>query len=890
MAYVTQVTNPGAQVKSLLTLVGIAVAGLPTLCAQTLTGALPLTERILLVTFDDGSVDYHGPGETFADDVVTLAPLDLAAATDPDSYTLRSLDDPAYATPQRPTRINRKSRPNEFAGFCLADDGAGVCVNPVPDHTSEHALYLHLPSPLTDGAAYTLSFPGLAGQADVTWTRDDAVQRSEAVHANLIGYAPSAGEKYGYVYHWLGDGGSLRLGDAARAFTLVEVGSGAVAFSGQVAFRKDSTAQEFAYAYQSPPFGNLLGSRVWECDFSGFRQNGAYRLCVEGVGCSFPFDIGDEVYREPLDLTLRGLYQQRSGIALETPYADVARPAPHHPGRTPGFAGRLKYSSISASAYDDFDIPAGQADEINAAVQGELDAWGWYQDAGDWDAYARHAEVPMQLLWLYEMHADKWGDAQLNLPERGNGLPDLLDEALWLPRFYHRLRAELTAEGYGTGGLGGSRIFADINGSDRGPNGELRGSWQDTDRDWIVSGEDAPITYSYAGLAAHVAVLLRQRGLTDPAGIDWAAEAVSAYAWAAANETAADLALTGADTITHERAYAAANLFRLTGDAAYERAFARAYGESLGDDLQQHVLWAYAAYRAAADEQAADADLVARVAQTIQDRGAFWDDFSRDDRATRWGGNYFLPVLVGQPTTPLVQPIVVAHYFAAADDPAAADARRDALYATADYFLGANPLNHTWVTGLGERSPRQAFNLDSWVLQGDGIRSGITPYGAWHSSYMPPNAFIGPYHPLWPFQFAYPVGEDAWPAHERWFDQRPAPLGGEYTVDQNMAPPILLYGYLYGLTAPDFVPSSTQPAFAKTRTLEVVPNPSSGAIQLRGLGAATVTVFAAQGRLVREVALSQNQPLDLGDVPAGVYVLRARDAAGVVWTGRVVRE
>ena len=53
-------------------------------------------------------------------------------------------------------------------------------------------------------------------------TYDARASRSEAVHVNQVGYVPDAGEKYGYVYHWRGDGGGLDLGDEPGQFALVD--------------------------------------------------------------------------------------------------------------------------------------------------------------------------------------------------------------------------------------------------------------------------------------------------------------------------------------------------------------------------------------------------------------------------------------------------------------------------------------------------------------------------------------------------------------------------------------------------------------------------------------------------------------------------------------------
>ncbi|MFK8058048.1 MAG: glycoside hydrolase family 9 protein [Saprospiraceae bacterium] len=856
--------------------------------SSQLIDLLPLTEQILMVRFDDGYVDHHDQGQAAEEDVVISYELDEQLASLNTNYQIISTADPNYTSPINPTRVYRKSKPTDFANYCQRW-GPG-CINDSLDHTKEHWLYLELPFPLKNDFLYTLVFRGVPGQQDATWLQDDRKRRSEAVHVNQIGYVADAGEKFGYVYHWMGDGGGLNLNDSPRDFHLIETTSDALAFSGQVAFRKDSSTQEIAYPSQSPPNGNLLGANVWECDFSSFRQNGSYRLCVDGVGCSFPFEIADDVYRAPLEAVLSGLYQQRSGIETTAPFTDQPRPAPHNPLLTPDFAGRLKYSSIRASEYDEFDAPFDQKTEIDNAILGTIETAGWYQDAGDWDSYVTHSEVPTMMLWLFEMAPDKWGDGQLNLPENSNGFPDLLDEAAWLPRFYQRLRAELLAKNYGTGGVGGSRIFGDLWGEDYTPDGKLRGSWEDTDRDWIVSGEDPFITYAYAGLAAHMSVLLSQNQLSDPQGIDWRQEAIDSYAWAKANTLATETDLSFGYPLSHLQLYASACLWRMTNDVSYEADFAASFSESKDDDLSTHVLFGMANYRAGALEQTANPALLDEVKTKIQADGNFVMEAFRDDRSARWGGNWFVPLIIGQATTPLVQAGVVAHYFAELDAPSNQDLYRDGLYSTADYFLGNNPLNQTWITGLGERSPEHIFNLDSWILGGENPRSGVTPYGPWSKEFIGfPNS--GPFDPRWAFQKTYPLGEDNWPAHERWFNQRTAPLSTEYTVHQNMAPQILTYGYLYSLTAPDFV-SGARTAVAKTHDLYLSPNPAKSIVRLFGedaKGVAMLQVYSSNGQLMIEQK-NTDATLDLTMLPSGAYSVVATFKRGDQTTRKLVIE
>ena len=165
--------------------------------------------------------------------------------------------------------------------------------------------------------------------------------RSEAVHVNIMGYAPAAPQKFAYVYQWLGDRGGLDLKSYdGSPFYLIDQTTHHIAFTGKVAFRKAADNPETYHAKDSPPAGNFLKADVYECDFSAFNTPGQYVVAVENMGTSFPFKIDADVYREPFYTVARGLYHNRSGIELKQPYTEFTRPAPHNPNITPRLQGQ----------------------------------------------------------------------------------------------------------------------------------------------------------------------------------------------------------------------------------------------------------------------------------------------------------------------------------------------------------------------------------------------------------------------------------------------------------------------------------------------------------------------------------------------------------------------
>jgi hypothetical protein len=419
-------------VKSIAAVVFLAMALRPAKLgadAPKMVGVLPLTDRVLMLHLDEGYVIHHRRGMARSDERVVASPLDTAAASRPETYHVRSAGDPAYATPLAPVSVGRKSKGTDFAWFVDRWE-SGHAVNTRPDHAKEHWLYLGLPTPLRPGKTYTVSTGSLAGNGG-EWTVvfDPARTRSEAEHVNLFGYAPKAPRKYAYVYHWMGDGGSLDLRPyQGRTFRLLDHATGVTAFAGTLAFRARASNPETSHKGDSSPDGNFLKADVYECDFSRFATPGQYRLAVDGVGVSFSFRIDADVYREAFRTVARGLYHNRSGIALEAPYTEFTRPAPHNPRLTPGFAGKLIYTTVR---YTEWGSEGGNAKDLLAHAKGPIDSAGWYQDAGDWDSYGTHLRVAQELLLAYELAPRNFRDGELNIRETSQNCGRASMRAAW---------------------------------------------------------------------------------------------------------------------------------------------------------------------------------------------------------------------------------------------------------------------------------------------------------------------------------------------------------------------------------------------------------------------------------------------------------------------------
>lgn len=783
-----------------------------TLKASDLVEVLPLTNQILMLHFDDGYAIYHKKGQARSNERVVVELLNTTEAVKSSNYLLKSTDDANYTSGQNPTDIGRKTKGTEFTWLCQS--WANGCVNTSPDHVEDHWIYLFLPQPMQSGKTYSLQTGVLANNGSQwTFKFDEKVLRSEAVHVNQIGYNPDATEKYAYVYHWAGDKGSVNLSAfALKNFYLLNLQTNQVVFTGKLTFRKSKTNPETGQTTETPS-ANFSAAEVYECNFSAFKEPGDYKIVMDGIGSSFPFRIANDIYRDVFYTTIRGLYHNRSGIGLKKPYTEFERAAPHNPLITPGFAGKLKYTTSRFIDWTDGDNDNSNPDRpdkkaIEAGMKGSIDTWGWYQDAGDWDGYFTHLNIPTILLFAWQISPENYTDGELNIPEGKNGIPDILDEASWLIRYYYRTRQELIKKGYGTGGVGG-RVCGDHFGGD----GEGRPSYEDVDRTWIVSGEDPHTTYKYSALAAQLAYCLKTLNVSDPEGVDWEKEAREAYDWAKANTRAGDEATKPAMgfLLKDIRSFAAASLYQLTGDSKYhDQLKTDLSGITSTSILTGENRWGSFVY-ASMINQATDATLKTKLTSAFQ-ATANAMVATANKRACRWGGDFYMPMLVGQSTTPLVFEVIMAYHLVKDSDAALAKNYKTCVQNTADYFLGNNPLNTTWITGLGLRRPERVFHMDSWYNGKDEMAPGITPYGPWRKESYETGQ--GPWEMAWAFKSIYPTAVTSWPGHERWFGNYTSPMNAEFTVHQNTIMNAVVYGFLCDKTTGTFS-ANQRPVFEK---------------------------------------------------------------------------
>lgn len=179
------------------------------------------------------------------------------------------------------------------------------------------------------------------------------------------------------------------------------------------------------------------GDSVHVIDFSAFAIPGkGYELQV-GNDKSFPFDIEDSIYAQLKVDALHFFYHHRSGVPIAMPYAGDEVWA-----RGAGHEADAKVECLP-------ELECGFTMDVHG---------GWY-DAGDHGKYVVNAGISVwTLLNAYERNDNlgaetiAFADGSIAIPEAGNGVNDLLDEARFELEWMMRMQAPDTARPSGAGG------------------------------------------------------------------------------------------------------------------------------------------------------------------------------------------------------------------------------------------------------------------------------------------------------------------------------------------------------------------------------------------------------------------------------------------------------
>lgn len=614
-----------------------------------------------------------------------------------------------------------------------------------PEVGQRHRIWIELAEPVSDGNRYRFQLGSLP-PLEVMF--DENATGSTSVVASQVGYL-NEGSKVGFLSASLYGDGPRDFSNVAK-FKLIDVTSNSEVFSGNPRARPVVDGGEYGK-------GELTGARAWELDFSAFETSGRYRLCVPSIGCSYPFTIGDRSQWVRLTaIVARAAFRQRSGSAIGFPHSAITRVEVFGPSAEP--AARL---GLSLESYGAIGGGENFGPLVASALPETEVAWGGHMDAGDWDNRIQHLWYLRAAIEAVELAPDELGGLELQIPESGDKIPDLIDEGLWSLDFYRRLQ------------LPDGAIRGGVEFEEHPQRGET--SWTTEQRRFIFA-PDAWSSYVYAGVAAEAAHVLRS---VDPSrSALYRTSAIAAATWAAAQPI--EESDERKARIAAQRLVATASLYRLTGETAWHEAFlaGNPFADGPVDFLECHV-----------HELCDAAFLYARTHSERNGRvlGNILTSFKRTAEASRSGGETTtfrwtledprVPLIWGLgPATPKVSAMTRANVLDA--DPKLVTAVRDSIA----FSLGSNPLGTTFITGVGVRNPRFPLVVD--VLNGNLPQwAGVPIYGHHRASEPDVEWFLRFFH--------RPTGTQpdaaTWPFLWSWSDQPRLAAQSEYTIHQSHA-------------------------------------------------------------------------------------------------------
>jgi hypothetical protein len=327
---------------------------------------------------------------------------------------------------------------------------------------------------------------------------------------------------------------------------------------------------------------------------------------------------------------------------------------------------------------------------------------GGHHDAGDYNPRS-HIEVAQILMNAYEMAPQKFADGQLNIPEKTNGVPDILDEAFWAIRLWIGLQGEDGSVRGGTESNGDPNFIQSV-------ELDLLGDY--------AYAPDAAASFTYAGVLAQASRIWSKLGKAKESEA-MLARARKAYTWALAHPPAnTEGPEQYAQWFLSPKAYAAAEMLHTTGEARYRDDFAAAavWSKKPDSDLQKHRLydqsdaaWAYMKCPA----EVADAALQESIRKAIFRQA---DEFITycSTMAYAFIRHPWAPITWGTGAYQnMLNPILWAYALS-----------NDAKYKywmvrTCDNTLGANPLGISYITDLGTRTVRAPLHSSRFSHLGE---------------------------------------------------------------------------------------------------------------------------------------------------------------------------
>ena len=549
----------------------------------------------------------------------------------------------------------------------------------------------------------------------------DSAVPSKIFKLNQVGNGANQKKKYAYMGAWLGSCGALPLKHlAGKEFEIKRSSDGKTVYKGILKMRRDDPE------YQGKiPF---TGEEVLELDYSNFNTSGKYYFYVENIGRSIDFVIGSGALSEAFYIHARGLYHKRCGIAKGKPYTNWVSPSCHQTvirGRFPGNAEHYRKGK-GETDFGFFDrkgnrIEVKHFDLIKQNPPYEvvkISAPGGWHDAADYDRRPYHLRIVSDLATVYLMKPENFIDGQLNIPESGNGIPDILDEAAW--GLKHLLAVQQDDGGVGT--------WFETTGHPQPGDG-----LPDKDKHtYYVSAPSRNSSLEYAAAASTLALALKKANRSAESEKYWkSAQKAWQFALNDKNRHAAVFQYNGKVIYYREEAKLAQehfvkyalNWYLLTGNDVARQIVFRSTAEA-GEAFRKDF-WKWSPltwmmlFGPVADEYRKvilrDADKMLENQENAYPYRTLWHAHNAGwVHAMAWGNYHPLRRAVT---------LIAAHKLTGKEK------YLNGAYLANDFHNGANPLGRSMTSGLGKIYPAVFLDLVSYADNIGEFVPGITPYG-----------------------------------------------------------------------------------------------------------------------------------------------------------------
>lgn len=507
------------------------------------------------------------------------------------------------------------------------------------------------------------------------------------------------------------------------------------------------------------------GDKVWHGDFSSLTTPGTYYVYDPATNLrSYDFELRNDIYAAALKASTRTFYYQRSGTGIPAQYGANWTHAPAHMQD----ANALLYTT-SAQAGTQRNVTGG-----------------WY-DAGDYNKYIPFLNHTLWNLMVgFELRPSAFTD-NTNIPESGNGVPDMLDELKWELDWMLRMQES-------NGGVHNRVTVTSYENGTDDPSTDTQPRYYTNVTTWAtatfaaVMAHAARLYGSYNGAYPNYANTLR-----SAAENAWNYLETNPTMQPASGKDGASMAAADAGSDVRDdkrrRVAAAAELFATTGTSKYKSFFEASYNDVNGTSennfhpfssnyLDASLCWelnrAYYVYAKAAG---ANPSVVSEIKTRYQNTMDWFIESYYNQKLDpylgfMWSGHYTWGSNLQKALWAMI-PILSVELGV---NPGKATLYKEIAEEYLHYFHGRNPLAWIYLSNMGSRGANAGGDNSVDEFYHSWFRDGSARYDGASSQYGPPPGYIvgGP-NQNYSGSATPPKGQPPMKAYRNWNTSYPEP-------------------------------------------------------------------------------------------------------------------